>query len=93
MDNLKNKIESLLISKKEDKVDYLYEENQNVKVLKSLSINVGSIKHLLGTKGIVKNRYTKFFNNEKWYNVGFPGGDIEPFEECELDKRLSKKLK
>lgn len=69
----------------------LFEQEQTVRVLKRLDINVGSILHLLVQKGIVIRRYKREKYNENWYDVQFPSGEVEPFCEYELDARFVKK--
>lgn len=77
-------------NKKEQK-EFLFKAGQEVRVLKTLEINVDSVSHLLGQKGHVESRYRKMIYNEIWYNVRFPSGEIEPFAEKELDSRYIKK--
>lgn len=71
-------------------MEFAFELGQDVRVLKNLDVDVSSIKHLLGQKGIIKNRYMKR-NNDPWYDVEFSNKQVEPFEEDELDFRYIKK--
>ncbi|OPH61872.1 hypothetical protein BC351_01120 [Paenibacillus ferrarius] len=71
--------------------EYLFKEGQTVRLLKNLDVNVHAILHLLGQKGVVEQRYRNMMHRTNWYNVRFPSGEIEPFEEDELDSRFKKR--
>jgi len=71
--------------------NFNYNVGQSVRVLRNLEVNVHAIRHLLGTKGTVIDRYTTALRKENKYIVKFPKGDTETFDEDELDKRFIRR--
>lgn len=68
-----------------------YDKGQNVRILKSLTVDTHYITDLLGQIGIVEDRYVTGIHKENKYVVRFRNGRLETFDETELDQRYIKR--
>ena len=88
--NLFEKLEA--IYNEPPKKDFDYNMHQTVRVLYSLEFDTYHIKDLLGATGQVVDRYTTDLHKDNKYEVQFPNGRIETFDETELDRRYCKRV-
>jgi len=65
-----------------------WQVGQRVRVRKTLTCNTYEVLELLGAIGVVQSIDISGFSHRIFYNIEFPNGRVEPFEECELDRRF-----